>query len=307
MPTPEVPVRVAVLGVGGFGVEHARRYAEHPGADLVAVVDADEDRARRVGARFGARARRDLEDLLAHEELDAVSVCLPSDLHADAALRLVAAGACVLLEKPVATARADAERLAAAERPFPFVMPGHVLRFAARHTALKAAVDAGRIGRPVALTLRRHRTRDHDERYPGEHPAMLTSIHDLDLALWLTSSRPVAVRSVEARVPGRNQPAAVTAEIVMASGAVCSVQSSWVLPDGADVPDAVEVVGTGGVLSLGDPAGDGADELGEALDREIAHFLDRVAARSASPVVALADGVAAVLLAHDVIGAGRAT
>jgi predicted dehydrogenase len=105
--------RVAILGCGAVA-ELAAEWA-YPRlrdvAEVVAVVDPRPERAERLAAAVGARAFPSLDAALAAERIDAVDVRLPNHLHLSGALGAIASGAHVLVEKPLATRTADAERI----------------------------------------------------------------------------------------------------------------------------------------------------------------------------------------------------
>jgi predicted dehydrogenase len=108
-------VRFGVLGTGWWAEHvHAASLAEHPDAQLVGVWGRDEAKARVVGDRFEVRGTADLDALL--ERVDAVSFALPPDVQAPLALRAAQAGKHLLLEKPIALAVEDGDRLVAAVR-----------------------------------------------------------------------------------------------------------------------------------------------------------------------------------------------
>ena len=114
-PSPErAEVRVAVIGVGALGQHHARVYAALPGRRLAGVYDIDRSRAAEVAARHGVRAFEHLRDLL--DEVDAVSVAVPTVDHHRVAARPARCGQDVLVEKPMATTVAEADDLIRARR-----------------------------------------------------------------------------------------------------------------------------------------------------------------------------------------------
>src|SRR5262245_12309325 len=92
-------IRTAVIGLGHFGSFHAQKYAQLPQSRLVAVVDADEDRARQAARRHGAEAFTDYRQLFG--KVDAVSIVVPTQMHFDVALACLEAGLHVLVEKPI--------------------------------------------------------------------------------------------------------------------------------------------------------------------------------------------------------------
>src|SRR3954452_13931483 len=112
------PVRLAVIGSGIMGTNHARVATGLPGAELVAVVDPDRERSEKLAAAFGARAVTDVCEL--PSLVDAAGVAMPTDLHVPVALELIAAGLDVLVEKPIARDVESAQRLVdAADRAGP--------------------------------------------------------------------------------------------------------------------------------------------------------------------------------------------
>ncbi len=136
-------VRVGVVGVGALGQHHARVYATLPGARLAGVYDIDPARAAEVVGRHGGRVFEHLRDLL--DEVDAVSVAVPTVDHHRVARVLLEAGKDVLVEKPMTTTIAEAEDLirVAAERKA-VLQVGHIERFNPAVDVLKATVSRPR-------------------------------------------------------------------------------------------------------------------------------------------------------------------
>lgn len=119
---------VGVVGVGHLGGFHARIWAQHPGARLVCVADADPGRARALAAELSCEAVDPSE--LVERGLRAVSVAVPTVAHAEVAVPLLERGIACLVEKPLAKDLADADRiLAAARRGGAALSVGHVERF----------------------------------------------------------------------------------------------------------------------------------------------------------------------------------
>ena len=124
----ERPLRVAVVGVGHLGKIHAKIYHEDPNAELVAVVDADGERAAEVAAEYGCAALSDPAELPA--DVEAVSVVVPTVHHARVAVPLLERGVPCLVEKPLAANLEEADAiLAAAEESGTLLSVGHVERF----------------------------------------------------------------------------------------------------------------------------------------------------------------------------------
>src|SRR5437764_916991 len=94
------PVRVALLGAGFFGSNHARVVSELPDAQLTGILDLDRERAEALSARHHTGALFSLEEVVS--SADCAIIATPTVTHADLAARLLSAGLDVLVEKPIA-------------------------------------------------------------------------------------------------------------------------------------------------------------------------------------------------------------
>ena len=122
-------------------------------------------------------------------EADAIVIATPAASHVEICTRALGRGLCVLLEKPVATsAEAASALLASCRKSAAFVLPGHVLRFSKDHQRLVEIVDSGLIGEVIYVSSRRYRDDSHAIRYRDTDPVLMTLIHDVDLAQWVTRS-----------------------------------------------------------------------------------------------------------------------
>lgn len=173
-------VKVAVVGVGHLGRIHACIYAEHPDCDLVAVVDPNEARAREVAGQLECAAYTDPKELPA--DLDAVSVAVPTALHAAVAVPLLERGVACLVEKPIAADVGQADEiLAAAKRGGAMLATGHVERFQPGVRKVRA-LDV----RPRFIEC--HRLAPFSFRSLDVGVVHDLMIHDLDLVLYFIDS-----------------------------------------------------------------------------------------------------------------------
>src|SRR5690349_2383906 len=110
-------VRIALLGAGIMGADHARIVAgDLPGARLQVVCDASVDRARRVADDCGAAdVATDPMAVIGRSDVDAVLIASPDETHAPLTLAAIAAGKPVLCEKPLAPTSADCRKVIGAE------------------------------------------------------------------------------------------------------------------------------------------------------------------------------------------------
>jgi predicted dehydrogenase len=145
-------VKVAIVGCGWAGVRHAQAYRA-AGAELAWAVDVDLDRAQALGA---ARATVDLATALADPEVDAVSICLPHALHAQASVEAATSEKHVLVEKPIAASLAEADRMiAAADSAHVVLMVAESVRFDPLLERAVHLVQAGTIGPPALVQVTR--------------------------------------------------------------------------------------------------------------------------------------------------------
>ncbi|MER3405282.1 MAG: gfo/Idh/MocA family oxidoreductase [Chloroflexota bacterium] len=145
-------VRVGIIGVGGIATSaHIPAYQKLADAvEIVAVCDVDEKRVRRVAEQFNVpHTFTDYTEMVAMEELDAVSVCTPPRFHAPATIAALEAGKHVLCEKPLGMNFAEALTLfATAQRAGVRHMVGFTYRFVPALRYMKALIQQGVIGEP---------------------------------------------------------------------------------------------------------------------------------------------------------------
>lgn len=310
------PSRVLLVGLGDFGALHAQAIIDHPDAELTVVVGRQADPTEQFAQRFGAAAwSTDLAAALRDHTPDAVIVASPGATHLPFTQAAVEAGAAVLLEKPVVPTIAEAAALREiAARPGAFVMPAHILRFAAPYREVHKRIREGAIGGVRALSFRRHRGVDHDARFPDVHPAFMTAIHDIDLAIWMATGELGAVDAHNVPALAHSQPGAVFAQARLGD-AVASFEVAWLLPDG-HAEQSFEVFGTDGMLAVDrdftvrEVSSREVSEtpfsgfsLDEALADEIDHFLHCVQEVTRSDVVTIDEALRGLEVAHRIVGA----
>src|SRR5947208_1772751 len=143
-------VRTALIGCGKVGQIHAAALRELPESEFVAVCDRDGARAAGFAEHHGTRAFTDVAAMLRDAAPQAVMVCTPHPLHAAAVIEAAAAGVHALVEKPLAANLADCDAmLAAARRAGTKLGVVSQRRFYEPVRRMQAAIDAGKIGRPV--------------------------------------------------------------------------------------------------------------------------------------------------------------
>lgn len=103
---------VAVIGAGAIGHDHIKSFQSHPAAKVVALAEVSPERGREAADKFDIpELVTDYKTLLAHDDIDVISIALPNYLHAPVGLEALQAGKNVMIDKPIATNAADAAKL----------------------------------------------------------------------------------------------------------------------------------------------------------------------------------------------------
>ncbi len=141
-------INVGVIGCGSIGVKrHISEYSENKDVKLVAFCDKVLERADEQKSIYGGSAYRDYIDLLADENVDAVSVCTPNHLHAEIAIAALDAGKHVLCEKPMGVTLDEMDAMIEAEeRSGKQLMIAHNQRFVKEHEVAREWIASGKLG-----------------------------------------------------------------------------------------------------------------------------------------------------------------
>ena len=200
-------VRVGVIGIGWPGQRHIEGYQKHPNARIVALSDMNVAAAEQVRAEYGVEGAAiygDYHDLLASDQVDAVSICTPNFLHVPMAIDAIEAGKHVILEKPLSNSLAEGERLAdiVAAHPNQAFMIALNNRYRPDSIVLRRRIDAGDLGRIYYAKTGWLRGANEfmlrgwftQRERSGGGPLIDLGVHMLDLALWFMGNpRPVSV------------------------------------------------------------------------------------------------------------------
>jgi predicted dehydrogenase len=217
-------LRTAVIGVGHLGRQHARIHAALAAegqAQFVSVCDLNEETARSVASERGTEWTTDWHNLLGR--VDAVSLAVPTEVHAEISCPLLEAGVHVLVEKPIARDLEEADRMiAVAAKGGALLQVGHLERFNPALTALRPHVSG-----PLYFEI--HRVGEFTARSLDIDVVLDLMIHDLDIVQWLvgedvevTDVRAVGIPVLTNRVDAAN------ARLEFATGAVANITASRV-------------------------------------------------------------------------------
>ncbi len=247
-------VRFGVLGAGRIGQVHARAIASVAGAELIAIAEPVEAAAAAAQEQFGCELRS-IDEIADSDDIDAVVICTPTDTHADLIEKFARAGKAVFCEKPVdLNVDRVKQALATVEETGATLMVGFNRRFDPDFMAVKAAIDAGRIGDVEMVTI--------TSRDPGAPPYSYISvsggifrdmtIHDFDVARWLLGEE-IETVIASASVLTDHQIGKLgdydSANVILrtASGKQCVITNSRRAAYGYD--QRIEVLGSMGMVS----------------------------------------------------------
>jgi len=302
-----------IVGTGVIGAIHADAIAMVPDARLAAVTDVAVSAAAAFAAAHHCAAEPDLDALLARPDVDVVSVCVPSGLHAEVGIRAARAGKHLAVEKPIDVTLDAADRLIEAARA-----AGVALTVISQHRfdpgliEAKTLIDEGALGRLVLgeASTKWYRTQAYYDSaaWRGTHAMdggslMNQGIHYVDLLRWCMGP----VREVTALCATQTHQIEVEdtslAALRFTSGALGTiVASTSVFPGFAQ---RLEITGTGGTVTIEDGAivrrafGSGADEPGGPPGGAAAAGSNPAAVDVASHAAQLADLLTAIGARRD--------
>ncbi len=215
-------IKAAVIGVGYLGRFHAFKYAAMEDVDFLGVVDVDRQRAESVAREVGTRAYTEYKGLL--DELDAVSIAVPTTAHAAVSIPFLERGIAVLLEKPISASLDEARSIIdAASKGNAKLQIGHLERF---NPALVSLSDD--IKKPMFIEA--HRISPFKERGTDVDAILDIMIHDIDIILSLVPSKISSVEAVGVPVLTDSVDIA-NARIRFESGCIANITASRVSAD----------------------------------------------------------------------------
>ena len=179
-------LKCAVIGAGYLGKFHAEKYASLEDCELVAVVDVNEQVAKKVAEKYGAQALTDYASLLGH--IDVVSIVVPTRLHHTVSCDFLKSGTHVLVEKPITVTVEEAEELIAIAKEQQVILQvGHLERFNPAILGLDKEL------KPIFIEA--HRLSPFNPRANDVSVVLDLMIHDIDIILALVGSE---IKKIEA-------------------------------------------------------------------------------------------------------------
>ncbi|MBI1335186.1 MAG: gfo/Idh/MocA family oxidoreductase [Armatimonadetes bacterium] len=304
-------MKVAVIGTGGWGLQHARVFSQHPKVELCAVTGRNAERAEARAKQFHTKAYTDIDQMLTTERPDLVSLCLPNQGHFEPTMQVIRAGFPLIVEKPLVFELDEATALleAAGDRFFAICF-NH--RWANPVRMAKEAIETGKVGDIVFASWRFGGEGSSDHPYAN---LIETQCHGFDMLEHLCG--PIEALSAEMTA----HPSTMALSLKFRSGAVGSLLGSYDTSYAYPETQRIEVSGSKGRFVIDDTvaryrfnqAGNETGEIWEAgyfndYDREFHRtfdsYMDAVIEAflggQAPPVHARA-GLRALELAHAAI------
>jgi UDP-N-acetylglucosamine 3-dehydrogenase len=222
-------LRVAVIGVGAMGRNHARLYSELPDVELVGVADSNAETAETVARRCRTRAYTSYTCLLDELKPDAVTIAVPTRNHLEVALDVIQRGIHVLIEKPIARmVNEGREIVAAAEKYRVQLMVGHIERFNPAVIALRDHLANRELGRIFQIDA--HRQGPFPSQVMDVGVVIDLAVHDLDVMRYLTGAELVRVYSeTEQRCHIKHEDL-LAAVIRLSDGTIGTLKINWLTP-----------------------------------------------------------------------------
>jgi UDP-N-acetylglucosamine 3-dehydrogenase len=185
-----VGTRIAVIGVGGWGKNHARVLKEL--GCLAAICDLDAARAKEIAGKHGAQPYSSIDEMLGKERLDGCLVCTPTTTHAAVASKMMEHGVNTFVEKPMSFSSKECEEMMqVAEKKKVVLTSGYVERFNPAVSDARKLIEGGMYGDPMMIEF--HRENRMPLHIKDVGIIYDTSVHDIDAAMFLFGSRPNVV------------------------------------------------------------------------------------------------------------------
>ena len=227
-------MRIALAGAGAFGEKHLDGLKLIDGVEIVSIISRTAEQAAAVAAKYGARhSSTELADALARDDVDAVILCTPTQMHAAQAIACMDAGKHVQVEIPLADSWADAEAVLTKQQETGLVcMVGHTRRFNPSHQYVHNRIVAGefniqQMDVQTYFFRRKNMNAKGEARSWTDHLLWHHAAHTVDLFAWQAGPI-VKANAIEGpHHPDLGIAMDMSIQLKAASGAICTLSLSF--------------------------------------------------------------------------------
>ena len=317
-------IRVGVIGAGNMGASHIRDLSfAVSGADVTVIYDFDQARSAQLASEVGARAVGSVQGLMDADDVDAILIASPDDVHSEHAMLALGTGKPILCEKPLAVVEAEAKAIVDAEAASGNrrMQVGFMRRFDPGYTALKAELTPDGIGEAL-MVHNVHTNTSAPYGLATERTLTNMVVHEFDICRWLLDEEYASILVLTGKPgpltdAGERDPLLVIME--SASGVLVEVEAFVNAQFGYDV--ACRVTGSLGQSMMGDGSfitraksfhrGVAVPEqwlgrFAEAYRLQLQGWIDAVRTGQPMPGASAWDGYVATVVANRAIAAYRA-
>lgn len=287
-------VNVAVVGVGGWGKNHARALSELNA--LKAICDIDSEKAKTYASKYGVNSYSSVDELLKNEKLDGVVVSTPTSTHFTVAKQIMEKGLNIFVEKPIASSSLEGEQMATIARRNSVVFTaGYIERFNPAVNDVKSLIADKKYGDVLMLEFHRENRMPLNVQDIGI--IYDTSVHDIDTAMYLFNDKPNIVFARAGSISGIHEDFAAIV-LGFKNQKIAFIASNWITPKRVRqfITVCAEAIITADFITQEIRIDHGENtiiprrEYKEPLTLELKNFLDSIDGK-AKPLVSVDDAV----------------
>jgi len=255
-------VKMAIVGAGIWGLNHAKIYKAHPFAEPAAICDLDIDKARKVANEVGIQeVYSDYNTMLKECDCDAVAIVTPDHLHADVSIACAKAGRHILIEKPLATTKKDVHRMVEAiEESGVRAMVDFHNRWSPPFNSAYQSIRAGELGRIYGGYFRLNDVKwVATDMLPWAAKSSILwflGSHSLDTLRWLFDDEVKRVYSVSTNgvlsAQGVDTVDQYLTTIEFKKGGIAQMENGWITPNGNPCVNDIKfnILGDKGMIAI---------------------------------------------------------
>lgn len=228
-------IRVALVGTGAFGIKHLDALKNIADAEVTCVVSRELENVKEVAEKYNVpHYTTDFDEMLAMDDVDAVILCTPTQMHAEQTLQCLKAGKHVQVEIPLADAWKDAEEVLEVQKASGLVaMVGHTRRYNPSHQWVKKRIDAGELNIQqmdvqTYFFRRKNINALGQPRTWTDHLLWHHAAHTVDLFQYQTGSKVVKANAIQGPIhPELGIAMDMSIQLKAENGAICTLSLSF--------------------------------------------------------------------------------